>query len=361
MDFYLILGVDRSVSRADMERAYTRLARRYHPDINPGDTEAEAFFRRVTEAYETLHDPERRQEYDSGSLTANVTQGTSVEFSGFDFSTPATGASVTFGELFADVLPRTADVTGQREKGSDLYGEISLSFEDALRGVERQLTITRLDVCSTCGGSGVRRAEETRCKHCGGRGSAEWRRGHMLFSKACHHCDGSGRQRKRPCSNCRAEGTIPINEKITIQVPAGVADGSRMRVPSKGNVGPGGQVVGDLYITAKVDRHRFFEREGDDLLIRVPIGVHEAALGSTISVPTVGSAAQVEIPAGTESGAIFRLPAYGFPSPRTGRRGDLLVSVYIVLPAIRDKRSKELLREFGQLNPVDVRKNVFKE
>lgn len=362
MDFYVILGVERKVSCADLERAYTRLARRYHPDINPGDSEAAAFFRRVTEAYETLKDPARREVYDTDGAPQSASRRASVEFHGFDFSTPATGASATFGELFSDVLTRSADEEAQdSERGSDLFGEVALGFEDALRGTECQLTITRLDACAVCGGSGFRRAAESRCAGCHGRGATQWRRGHMVFSKACDQCGGSGRQRQRPCAACRAEGTAALTEEITIQVPAGVTDGARMRVAGKGNVGRRGARRGDLYITASVAAHRLFGRTGDDLTLEVPIGVHEAALGATIRIPTIEGDTRLRIPAGTQSGQQFRLPQLGAASPRTGGRGDLLVGVRIVLPAVADERSRELLREFGRIDQTDVRRDLFAE
>jgi molecular chaperone DnaJ len=362
MDFYVILGVEQKASCADVERAYTRLARRYHPDINPGDSEAAAFFRRVTEAYETLKDPERREAYDAGGTPRVVSRQASVEFRGFDFSTPATGASATFGELFSDVLTRPPeDHKEDAERGSDLFGEVPLSFEDALRGSECRLTITRLDACAACGGIGVRRAASARCEVCHGRGATQWRRGHMVFSKACEPCGGSGRQQQRPCSACRAEGTAALTEEITIQVPAGVTDGARMRVAGKGNAGRRGGRSGDLYITASVASHRFFGRQGDDLTLEVPIGVHEAALGATILIPTIDGKTELAVPAGTQSGQQFRLPQLGAPSPRTGSRGDLLVGVRIVLPPLENERSRELLREFGRINSSDVRRDLYGE
>ena len=362
MDFYIILGVGREASSTDVERAYTRLARRYHPDINPGDSEAAAFFRRVAEAYETLSDPDRRQAYDAHGAPRAVSQGSSVEFRGFDFSAAVTGASATFDELFSDGLTRLpVDVRDDGEKGSDLYGDVALSFEEALRGAECQLTVTRLEACIACGGSGVRRAPESRCAPCHGEGTTQWRRGHMVFSKACEYCHGSGQQRQRPCAPCRAEGIATRTEEISIQVPAGVSDGTRMRVPGKGNAGRGGGQAGDLYITAKVSGHRFFEREGDDLSLEVPIGAHEAALGATIRVPTIDGAANLRIPAGTQSGQRFRLRSLGAPSPRTGERGDLLVKVRVVLPPLKDERSRELMRELGRINTADVRRDLFVE
>ena len=364
MDFYVILGVERDAPPAEVERAYTRLARRYHPDINPGDREAAAFFRRVADAYETLRDPARRREYDSDGAPQAVSQETTVEFQGFDFSTPAAGASATFGDLFPDAPARpdgdgAAGAAGEDDRGGDLHGEIDLGFEEAWRGAARRLAVTRLDACDACGGSGRRRASESRCGRCLGRGATQWRRGHMVFAKTCGHCGGSGRQRRRPCAACRAEGTAPRTEEITIQVPAGVADGARLRITGKGNAGRRGAPPGDLYVTARVSGHRLFGRDGDDLTLTLPVGVHEAALGATVTIPTVDGAARLRIPPGTQSGARLRLRSHGAPSPRGGARGDLVVEVRIVVPPLEDERSRQLLREFGRLNAADVRRDLF--
>ncbi len=362
MDFYLILGVERSASSMEVDRAYTRLARRYHPDLNPGDSEAEAFYRRATEAYETLRDPARRRDYDSAGEPQVVAREAAVEFRGFDFSTPAAGASATFGELFSEVLERPgADAAGGEETGGDLHGEVALGFEEALRGAVRRLAVTRLDSCATCRGSGLRRAAESRCAHCHGRGSTQWRRGHMVFSKPCSSCGGSGRQRHRACTACRGAGTAAVTEEITIQVPAGVADGARMRVAGKGNAGRGGTPTGDLYITAKVGGHRLFGRTGSDLTLTVPVGVHEAALGATITIPTLDGEARLRVRAGTQSGAQLRLRGLGVPSPAGRARGDLLVEIRIVVPPVADERSRQLLREFGRINAADVRRDLFTE
>lgn len=359
MDFYVILGVKRGASSSDVERAYTRLARRYHPDINPGDSEAAAFFRRVTEAYQTLRNPERRRAYDEDGEPRDVARRASVEFRGFDFSTPVSGASVTFGELFSEVLPDASEDPAP-EPGGDLHGEIALSFEEALRGAVRQLTVTRLDTCVVCGGSGARRAAERRCAACQGSGARQWRRGHMLFSKTCAPCGGSGRQRQRPCTACGAAGTATVTEEIRVQVPAGITDGARLRVPDKGNAGPHGGPAGALYITATVAPHRLFRRDGDDLALEVPVGVHEAALGADIRIPTIDGTTTLRVPAGTQSGTRLRLASLGFPS-RDGARGDLIAEVRVVVPQPADERSRELLRELGRINPAGDRRRLFAE
>ena len=364
VDFYVILGVERSATRDEVGRAYRRLARRYHPGINPGDDEAAAFFKIVTEAYETLYDPSRRRQYDAHGAREHAVRPAPVEFQGFDFSPGGTGTSATFAELFSDVFAAPDERAGvadaESEQGGDLFGQIALSFEEAVRGVERRLTVTRLDVCGGCRGTGRRRAVETGCPQCEGSGATRRRRGHMVFAMRCASCDGTGLLRFRPCGTCRARGIVARDEEIAIHVPAGVDDGSRLKVEAKGNAGLRGGAPGDLYIVARVGRHRVLRREGQDLHLDLPIAIHEAALGATVDVPTLDGAARLRVPPGTRSGQRFRLRAYGVPSPRRdGGRGDLVVLVNVVLPSIVDERSKALLREFGRIHAADVRKDLF--
>ena len=368
VDFYVVLGVERSATRDEVSRAYRRLARRYHPGINPGDGEAAAFFRIVTEAYETLRDPARRREYDAHGAPEDVPRPASIEFQGFDFSPSGSGggSSATFEELFSDVLAaqvsRGAPARGQPERGGDLFGEIALSFEEAVRGTERRLTVTRLDVCGDCGGTGRRRAAETRCGDCQGTGATRRRRGHMVFAMRCAFCDGTGSLRFRSCAACRESGIAARDEEIAIHVPAGVDDGSRLRIEAKGNAGIRGGEPGDLYIEVKVGPHRFLRRDGPDLHVDLPIAIHEAALGAAVDVPTLDGTARLRVPPGTRSGQRFRLREYGVPSPRgDGGRGDLVVAVKVVLPAVDDERSKALLREFGRIHGADVRKDLFED
>jgi molecular chaperone DnaJ len=365
MDFYVILGLKRGASQGEVKRAYKRVARRYHPDINPGDREAAAFYRRATEAYETLIDPDRRQEYDAHGVAVPMDEPATVEFQGFDFSASGTGGvvSATFRELFAEVLEPAgpARVPAGAERGSDVHGEIALGFHESLAGTERHLAITRLEVCEGCGGTGRRRALAGRCATCHGNGTTRWRRGHMIFSKSCAACGGSGRMRYHPCAACSAEGTVARDTSIKIQVPAGVSDGACLRVEAQGNAGRRGGVRGDLYITARVEGHRFLRREGDDLFVDLPVAVHEAALGALVDVPTAESPASLRIPPATQSGDRFRLPGRGAPSPRTGQRGDLVVTVTVVLPPAHDERSRRLLRELGRMQGKDVRKDLFED
>ena len=243
MDFYVILGVDRTASAIDVKRAYRRLARKHHPDINPGDQEAEAFFRRVSEAYETLIDPERRQDYDVHGQMRTSPEGAAdplVEFEGFDFSMSSTGESAsTFGDLFADVFANSAGDRAQETgtRGVDLHTALRLDFQDAMRGGTHEVTVTRVARCDACRGSGRRRVAESRCVSCAGTGQARWTRGHMVFSRRCRQCGGTGRRRHRPCGVCRTEGVVSRTETVAFRMEAGVADGARIRVPGQGSTG----------------------------------------------------------------------------------------------------------------------------
>ena len=364
MEFYVILGVDQAASTADVKRAYRRLARKYHPDINPGDHEAEAFFRRVSEAYETLIDPDRRQDYDARGLLRETGSGAEVEFEGFDFSVSTTGdAASTFGDLFSDVLSG-AEVSGERggsPAGIDLQVTLGLGFDEAVRGGTFGVTVSRVAPCDACRGTGARRVAQSRCGACAGTGQARWSRGHMVFSRQCGQCAGTGRRQQRPCGVCRAEGIVSRTEAVAVPLPAGVADGTKVRIPGKGSAGRRGGVVGDLYVTVVVQPHVVFRRDGDDLHLVVPVAVHEAALGARIDVPTVDNRARVRIPPGTQAGQRLRLRGRGVPSPRTGEPGDLIVEVRIVLPEVSDERVKQLLRDLAELSTEDVRARLWSE
>ena len=358
MDFYIVLGVKREATASDIKRAYRRLARRLHPDINPGDREAAARFRQIADAYETLIDPDRRRRYDSGALADGADDAASFGFAGFDFSGPVMGhRATTFGELFEEVFTRR----GERERpphearGADLHVRASLSFEDAWRGLDWPVTVTRQDTCRACAGSGYHRTVESRCVSCEGSGVVRSVRGHMVFSKNCPHCGGSGRLRRLACETCRGQGVQTRSEALTVNIPAGVVDGAHVRVPAKGHAGVRGAPAGDLYIEVEVRPHPRYVRDGDDLQVVVPVAIHEAALGAKIDIATPDGPARLRVPPGTQSGQRFRLRERGAPSHRHGTRGDLVVEVRLMLPRLLDERSKELLREFGRINGESVR------
>ena len=359
MDFYVILGLGPGASPADIKRAYRRLSRRYHPGLNPGDRQAQAVFERVTQAYETLSDPARRREYDAaGGLTTSSTPASAFEFAGFDFSIAAQGAdAATFSELFAEVLHPPAPNEGRAEPGADLHASVTVTFEDSLRGIDRQVVVTRQVPCSVCRGAGRVRTSEGRCPHCQATGKVRWVRGHMVFAKTCVACGGSGRQRYQPCDVCGTHGRLVRSEPISIRVPAGVVTGSMLRIAEAGNVGRSGGRNGDLFVDVQVQPHALFRREGDDLHITVPVAVHEAVVGARIEVPTFDGAVKVTIAPGTQPGRQIRVSGRGAPT-LSGSRGDLIVDVKLVLPAVADERSKELMREFGRLNADDVRRDL---
>jgi len=360
VDFYVILGLEPGASPAEIKRAYRRLSRRYHPGVNPGDRQAEALFEQITEAYQTLSDPELRRHYDTagGGVSGPRPQPGAFEFAGFDFSFAARGTdAATFSELFADVLHPMAHDEGQAEAGADLYAALTISFEDSLRGVDRQIVVTRQVLCGGCAGHGRIRTPEGRCPHCNATGQVRWARGHMVFAKSCAACGGTGRQRFQRCDVCSAHGRLVRSEPVAVHVPAGVPSGARLRIPERGHAGRRGGRSGDLYVDVAVEPHPLVRREGDNLFIVVPVAVHEAVLGARINVPTLDGGVRLKILAGTQAGQRFKISGRGAPTP-SGSRGDLIVEVKLVLPAVADERSKELMREFGRLNGEDVRRDL---
>jgi len=354
MDLYIVLGVQQGASESEIKRAYRRLARRFHPDINPGDQTAAARFRQILEAYETLIDPARRSRYDAGNPMADAAQPGSG-FEGFDFSTRGVDYSASFGDLFAEVLTERGARQPSAQRGADLHMEMEVTFEESLSGGQRAMTVTRRDHCRACAGSGRTRSSMGPCHLCQGTGAVRSVRGHMIFSRSCGACSGTGQQRPRACEPCAGSGQETRSETVLARIPPGVADGDRLRVPDKGNVGFNGGPAGDLYVTVKVGSHPAFRREGDDLLMTVNLAVHEAALGARVEVRSLEGAVRLRIPPGTQTGQRFRLRGQGAPSTRNGMRGDLIVEVRIMLPRLLDERSKELLREFGKINAEPVR------
>ena len=362
MDFYIVLGIERGAPAVEIKRAYKRLARRLHPDINPGDREAEARFRQVLDAYETLMDPDRRRRYDAGQLSGGDGGEDDAEtfgFAGFDFSSRVHAErTTTFGELFEEVLSKRAARPAEgAEHGADIHARTALTFEEAWHGVQRTVTVTRQDVCRSCAGSGYQRIAETRCVACEGTGAVRSVRGHMVFAKNCPTCGGAGRLKQEECVPCHGQGVEPRSETLTVRIPPAVADGARVRIPAKGHAGVRGGAPGDLLIDVSVSPHPVYRREGDELHMTVPIAVHEAALGAKIELETPDGGVRLRVPPGTQSGQRFRMRDRGAPS-RNGQRGDLVVEVRLKLPKVLDERSKELLREFGRINGESVREST---
>ena len=350
MDLYAVLGLAPGASNGDIKRAYRRLARRFHPEINPGDRAAEDMFRRISDAYETLVDPVRRREYDSAGGPAAVRQvESSVEFTGFDFTAGVHGPQAsTFTELFAEVLHPAVASGGRPEAGADIHAAITVPFELAMRGSERQVVVTRQDVCAGCQGRGDVRTPETRCAHCHGTGEVRWARGHMVFTKSCAACHGTGRQHSQRCDVCGGLGRQVRSEAIPVRIPPGVHDGTRIRIPECGHAGRQGGRNGDLYVSVQVQPHDVFRREGDDLHVVLPVRVHDAVFGARLDVPSLEGPVKLRIPPGTQAAQRFRVRERGAPT-LSGARGDLIVEVRVVLPAVVDERARDLVREFGKL------------
>lgn len=365
-DYYELLGVSRKAPQKEIRQAYRRLARKYHPDLNPGDKSAEEKFKQVQEAYDVLSDTKKRQMYDQFGFDAErrgavppeeAGGGVHFDFGGFDFG-GAGGANFRdlFGQFFRGGMGQRA--AAEAERGSDLEYQISIGFWDAVRGEVKKLTITRLEACAACGGSGAVGAAQV-CTACGGSGQVSQVSGHMRFNIACSRCGGAGRVRTL-CRVCGGEGRVRRSETIEVRIPAGVQTGSRVRVPGHGNAGTHGQAAGDLYIITQVQPHPYFERRGNDLYTVVPITVPEAALGAKIEVPTLEGRSQLRVPPGTSSGQKLRLREKGVPWVRhPGRRGDLYVELQVVVPKPTDERVRKLLRELERLEPEDPRRELF--
>ena len=348
IDLYVVLGLQQGATESDIKRAYRRLARRFHPDINPGDRTAEERFRQILEAYETLIDPDRRLRYESGHHPSDEAPRSSG-FEGFDFSTRGSHDSVTFGDLFAEVLADRQSRRPGPERGADLHHEVQISFEESFAGVTRAVPVTRRVTCAACAGAGVTRRGAVACTVCEGHGRIQSVRGHMVFSRVCTTCQGSGSQRPRACPACGGVGQEARAETLSVRVPAGVSDGARVRFEGQGNAGLRGGSSGDLYLQVHVVPHPLFRRQGDDVYVSADLAIHEAGLGARISVRAPDGEARLRVPPGTQSGQRFRVRERGMPR-RDGGRGDLIVEVHLKLPELLDERSKELLREFGRIN-----------
>jgi molecular chaperone DnaJ len=363
MDLYAVLGVNRAASDEQIERAFRRLARRYHPGVNPGDQVAAEMYRQIQDAYRVLSDAERRGDYDRrGHEAARTgTVSTTIAFEGFDFSASAEGPfAATFSELFSDVFHDAAREAAAPSRGADIEATLRISFEAAMRGGSHPLSVTRQERCPACTGLGrVSRAPGT-CPACEGHGTRRWARGHLVFSRPCDVCGGGGRVTAQPCRSCGGAGLQSRGEVVTVAVPAGVEDGARLTVPGRGHAGARRGSAGDLYVTVEVAEHPFFRRSGRDLHVTLPVAVHEAALGARVDAPSLAGPIKVDMPAGTASGRQLRVRGRGVPDPGAGgHAGDLVLEVHIVLPSTLDARSKALLEEFGERNHEDVRARLF--
>jgi molecular chaperone DnaJ len=403
-DYYATLGVKKSASGEDIRKAFRKLARKYHPDVNPGDKSAEEKFKALSEANDVLSDPKKRKIYDQlGFYSDNVDaatadayaragggaggpagfpggfqgghpggvggQGVNFDFGGFDFSDLFEGgrsrkASSTGSGGFKDIFSgmfggRGAAVHEGPEPGSDLEYQVNVPFWTAIRGGVMRLNITRRDVCGTCRGKGHIESPGT-CPECGGTGQVTQTGGRMKFNVSCPRCHGTGKNISS-CATCHGEGSLERTEPLEVRIKAGTRDGQRIRVPGKGNAGLRGGTAGDLYVIIRTGDHPIFHREGDDIQLTVPVTATEAALGAKVEVPTIDGRTMLKIPPGTQSGQKLRLCEKGVPSAtKEGARGDEIVEIKVTVPMPRDERSKEILRELARLNPEDPRAELWK-
>jgi molecular chaperone DnaJ len=368
-DYYKTLGVSRQASAADIKKAYRKLARKFHPDLNPGDKNAEARFKEIQEAYSVLNDPKKKSQYDQfGSVGEAPHQGPSGRrptgggFEGFDFSDfggGAYGGTSSFRDIFSSMFGGGAAARPAQRgptRGDDLMYTMKVGFMDAVKGVQTRIRLTRMVRCENCGGRGtLQTGGGQACPACGGTGRTNVQSGAMRFATVCRACGGTGKAQGPECPACHGMGLVQKTDTINVRIPAGVDNGSKVRIAGKGNDGEEGGPPGDLFIVIQMDPHKFFQRDGSNVKVKVPVTVPEATLGAKIDVPTLYGQATIKIPPGTKSGQKFRLGGKGIPKVGKSTRGDQFVEVYIVPPSFHDEKIRELMREIQKVSDENPR------
>jgi molecular chaperone DnaJ len=342
-DLYETLGVAKGAGQDEIKKAYRKLARQYHPDANPGDASAEERFKEVQSAYDVLSDPEKRKQYDRfGSANGRGPGPGGANFEGFDFADLGDLGDI-FGGLFGG-RGRAQPQRGQR--GSDLEVEVRLSFEDSLQGVETTIPVELETACRDCGGSGAKPGTSpTLCPECKGRGVRAESQGLFALSQPCPRCRGNGTVIEDPCATCRGTGRERRTKRYTVRIPAGVKDGSRIRLRGKGEAGWGGAEAGDLFVVTRVSPSDTYTRRGDDLVVDVPVGFPDTALGSKVAVPTPDGPVTVKVKPGTEDGTLLRVKGKGAPRLKGSGRGDVLARVKLTVPKKLSKKERELIEQ----------------
>ncbi len=364
-DYYAVLGVGREASEADIKRAYRGLARKYHPDVAQDKTVAEAHFKEINEAYEVLSDPTKRQQYDRFGHAGSNGGG----FGAGGFGGTGTAGAEGFTDIF-DMFFGGRPAAGQRptgpQRGADLRYDLQITLEEAFRGAEREISFAHLAGCETCKGSGARPGTSaSRCDRCAGSGVMRSTRqtplGQFVTQTTCTKCGGEGHLIATPCETCRGRGRVERSRTLTVRIPAGVDDGSRIRIAGSGEAGTRGGPQGDLYVYLSIALHQRFRRDSLDLFVDVPIAFTQAALGSTVEVPSLDAPLPLQIAAGTQNGSTYRLRGHGMPSVRGGNRGDLLVTVHVVVPTKLSRKERELLEDFSRLGGDRIDERSFFE
>ncbi|MBN8530508.1 MAG: molecular chaperone DnaJ [Alphaproteobacteria bacterium] len=350
-DFYELLGVSKGVSAEELKKAYRKLAMQYHPDKNPGDKAAEQKFKEISEAYDVLKDDQKRAAYDRyghGAFEGGMGGGAGA--GGFDFN--SSGFSDIFEDLFGEFMGgrRGGGQGGGTSRGSDLRYNMQISLEDAYKGKQETVRVTTSASCDDCSGSGAAPGTKpVTCSVCNGAGKVRAQQGFFTIERTCHGCGGMGRTIKDPCRKCGGSGRVRKEKSLSVNIPPGVEEGTRIRLAGEGEAGARGGPAGDLYIFLTIAPHRFFKREGANLHCRVPIRMTTAALGGSIEVPTLdGSRAKITIPAGTQSADQFRLKSKGMPVLRSPGKGDIYIHVTVETPVNLSKKQRDLLKTFEE-------------
>ena len=356
-DYYHVLGVERAATPDEIKKAYRKLAVKFHPDKNPGDKSAEDKFKELGEAYEVLSNTDKRAAYDRFGHQA-FTQGGGFGGAGGGVHDPfdvfrevfgsGRGSGGIFESIFGDVGGQDGGERGGRGRGSDLRYDMRISFQEAARGVEKEIEISKLQACDTCHGSGAEPGSKvTTCSTCGGHGQVAVTRGFFNIAQTCPRCRGAGQTIEKPCHTCHGDGRVEKTAKIKIKIPAGVEDGTRLRSSGQGEGGARGGPAGDLYVVLHVEPHEIFQREGTDLYCSVPISFARAALGGEVKVPTLEGSAVLKVPAGTASGKVFRLRGKGLPEVHGRGVGDLHVKLYVEVPTRLNTIQRAHLQAFA--------------
>jgi len=362
LDLYKVLEVSKDASQDEIRRSYRRLARKYHPDANPGDKKAEDRFKEIQHAYEVLSKPEKRREYDEGPRTFFGSGGTGRSGdAGFGEFSDLLGG---FGNL-GDVFGRTTTTQRTQAKGENITVNVRLSFRDALNGVTTRVGVPVEEACGECGGTGAAPGTAPRtCPECGGRGVQSRDQGFFALSTPCSGCGGEGRIIEKPCSVCGGNGRVRRSRQVKVRIPAGARDKMKVRIPGRGHAGRDGGPAGDLYVRTLVEEHPVFKRKGDDFVVGVPVSFVEAALGAEIQVPRPGGGTvKLRLPAGTQDGKKFKVRGAGASRARTdgGEKGDLIVRVSVVVPKKLKRREREILEALAEERDEDVREDLFKK